>query len=140
MWKKFIIILVLTIGSSVSALAQGADEVAALERQFVQLVGQGKYAEATPIPKRAVALGEHVYGPDHPAYAALLSELAMVYQAQGRTKEAEPLQLRAAAIMKKALGCGSASANDPAPAGQQHPQIRRGRARPSSTNLSNHRS
>jgi hypothetical protein len=36
--------------------------------------------------------------------------------------------------------CGSASANDPAPAGQRHTHICRGRARPSSTNLSNHRS
>ena len=43
-------------------------------------------------------------GPDHPSVAATLNNLALLYWAQGRYAEAEPLLKRALAIFEKALG------------------------------------
>ena len=41
--------------------------------------------------------------PDHPSVASSLTDLASLYQAQGRHTEAEPLFARALAIREKAL-------------------------------------
>ncbi|MDA2916307.1 tetratricopeptide repeat protein, partial [Nitrospinae bacterium AH_259_B05_G02_I21] len=65
---------------------------------------QGKYAEAKPLYKRALAIREKVLGPDHPDVAEALYELARFYRAQGKYAEAEPLYKRALAIREKALG------------------------------------
>ena len=65
---------------------------------------QGRYAEAEPLYKRALAINEKALGPDHPDVAASLNNLANLYQAQGRYAEAEPLYKRALAIQEKALG------------------------------------
>ena len=43
-------------------------------------------------------------GPDHPAVATDLNNLAVLYIAQGDTTKAEPLYQRALAIDEKALG------------------------------------
>ena len=51
-----------------------------------------------------MTLWEKALGPDHINVAASLSNLALVYQAQGRDAEAEPLCQRALAINEKALG------------------------------------
>jgi tetratricopeptide (TPR) repeat protein/CHAT domain-containing protein len=65
---------------------------------------QGRYAEAEPLYKRALAFLEKARGPDHPAVAMSLINLALVYRAQGRYAEAEPLYRRALAIFEKARG------------------------------------
>ena len=46
--------------------AQRAVEVLALNKQAVQLFGQGKYNEAAAIAEKALALAERVLGPEHP--------------------------------------------------------------------------
>ena len=43
-------------------------------------------------------------GPDHPDTARSLNNLALLYVSQGAYAKAEPLFLRALAIMEKALG------------------------------------
>ena len=43
-------------------------------------------------------------GPEHPATAATLNNLAVLYDAQGRYAEAEPLYTRGLAIQEKVLG------------------------------------
>ncbi len=65
---------------------------------------QGRYAEAEPLYKRALAIQEKALGPDHPSVAKSLNNLAELYRAQGRYEEAELRYKRALAIMEKALG------------------------------------
>ena len=65
---------------------------------------QGRYVEAEPLYKRALAIKEKALRPEHLRVAASLLGLAALYQAQDRYAEAEPLFKRALAIMEKALG------------------------------------
>ncbi len=65
---------------------------------------QGRYAEAGPLHKRALAIDENALGPEHPSVATDLNNLAALYYAQGRFDEAEPLHERSLAINEKALG------------------------------------
>jgi Tetratricopeptide repeat len=51
---------------------------------------QGRYADAEPLYKRALAIGEKALGPDHPAVAIRLNNLALLYCVQGRYADAEP--------------------------------------------------
>jgi tetratricopeptide (TPR) repeat protein len=54
--------------------------------------------------KRALEIEEKALGPDHPDVAAALNNLALLYKAQGRHADAEPLYKRALAIDEKTLG------------------------------------
>jgi tetratricopeptide (TPR) repeat protein len=65
---------------------------------------QGRYLEAEPLYKRALAIDEKSLGPDHPTVGTRLNNLAALYDIQGRYAEAEPLYKRALAIAEKALG------------------------------------
>jgi CHAT domain-containing protein len=65
---------------------------------------QGRYAEAEPLHRRALAIFEKAFGPDYPRVANTLHHLASLYIHQGRYAEAEPLLKRALAIRDKALG------------------------------------
>ena len=53
-----------------------------------------------------MAILEAAFDPDHPDVAFALNNLALLYLAQGRYAEAEPLFKRALAIMEKAFGPG----------------------------------
>ena len=57
-----------------------------------------------PLFKRALAIRETALGPDHPAVATTLNNLAAVYQAQGQYAQAETLYTRALAINETGLG------------------------------------
>ncbi len=70
----------------------------------ITLYQQGRYSEAEPYAKEALRLGTEEFGPNAPSTAALLNELAPIYQAQGRYAEAEPLFQRSLAIREKAHG------------------------------------
>ncbi len=65
---------------------------------------QGKYTEAEPLYKRALAIVEKTLGPEHPRVATGLNNLAALYDAQGKYAEAEPLYKRALGINEKAFG------------------------------------
>jgi CHAT domain-containing protein len=52
---------------------------------------QERYADAEPLIKRALAIGEKALGPSHPRFANVLNHLADLYRAQGRYAEALPL-------------------------------------------------
>ena len=45
---------------------------------------QGRYAEAEPPVKRALAIGENTLGAAHPDVAASVNNLAQLYEAQGK--------------------------------------------------------
>jgi CHAT domain-containing protein/Tfp pilus assembly protein PilF len=65
---------------------------------------QGRYADAEPLLKRALAIYEKALGPDHLDVGTSLNNLAFLYYAQGHYADAEPLFKRALAIREKALG------------------------------------
>ena len=50
------------------------------------------------------SLIEKTFSPDHPSLALPLSNLALIYQAQQKNADAEPLLRRSLAITEKAFG------------------------------------
>ena len=54
--------------------------------------------------RRALAIDEKSYGPEHPDVASDLNNLAQLLQATNRLAEAEPLMRRALAIDEKSYG------------------------------------
>ena len=53
-----------------------------------------RLAEAEPLYRRALAIDEASFGPDHPDVATDLNNLAQLLQATNRLAEAEPLMRR----------------------------------------------
>ena len=74
-------------------------------------VGQQKYAEAEPLYKRALAMAEKRFGPEHFLAAMSMTRLATLYAAQGKHTEAEALYLRALAIDEIAIRTNSVGPN-----------------------------
>ena len=70
--------------------------------RYSELYAQGHYEEALSFAKKALQLGEEELGLDDPATATLLNNLAVLYKAQGRYAEAEPLYQRSLAIDENA--------------------------------------
>ncbi len=62
---------------------------------------QGRYAEAEPLYKRALAIVEKALGPEHPHVATSLENYAALLRATGRGEEAKKLEARAKAIRAK---------------------------------------
>ncbi len=62
---------------------------------------QGKYAEAEPLFKRALAIEEKALGPDHPDLATTLENMADLYKKTGRLDEAKRFEERAQAIRSR---------------------------------------
>ena len=62
------------------AVAQSVEESGRLNHQAGQLYQQGHYREAEPLLTRALAIREKVLGPNHPAVALLLYNLAVIYE------------------------------------------------------------
>src|SRR5262245_27503278 len=58
---------------------------------------QGRYAEAEPLYRRALAIHELAFGPAHPSSRSSRDNLALLLCAQGRLAEAEPLFKRSLA-------------------------------------------
>ena len=54
--------------------------------------------------RRALAIDEKSFGPDHADVATVLNNLAQLLQATGRFSEAEPMLRRALAIDEKSFG------------------------------------
>jgi len=75
-----------------------------LDKQVMQLFGEGKYAEAEPLAKQAIEQSIKKNGPDHPDTAASLSNLAVLYRTQGKYDLAEPLYKHSLLILEKTLG------------------------------------
>jgi tetratricopeptide (TPR) repeat protein len=62
-----------------------------------------EYGEAEPLYRRALAIYEKSFGPDHPNVATGLNNLALLLSATNRLAEAEPLYRRALAIDEKSF-------------------------------------
>ncbi len=87
-----------TFGGEDPRLATSLNNLAELYR------AQGRYAQAGPRYRRALAIREKALGPEHPQVATSLNNLAELYRVQGKYAQAEPLYQRALAIWQKALG------------------------------------
>ena len=70
----------------------------------MQYQAQGRYADAEPLQKRALAIVKKALGPSHPDVAISLNNLAELYKAQGRYGNAEPLYKRSLAIARRPSG------------------------------------
>jgi tetratricopeptide (TPR) repeat protein len=62
------------------------------------------YAQARPLFEQALAIREKVLGPEHPATAESLNNLALTLTEEGDLAAARPLYERAVAIKEKVLG------------------------------------
>ena len=62
---------------------------------------QGKYAEAEPLYKRALAILTKAMGPDHPNVAMFLGNYAVLLRKMDREAEAAKMETRAQAIRAK---------------------------------------
>jgi tetratricopeptide (TPR) repeat protein len=63
-----------------------------------------EHGEAEPLYRRALAIDEKSFGPEHPNVARGLNNLALLLRDTNRLAEAEPLYRRALAIDEKSLG------------------------------------
>jgi tetratricopeptide (TPR) repeat protein len=63
----------------------------------------GKYAEAEPLYKRALAIDEKALGPDHPTVATIAGNLARTLRKLGRDSEAKVYEDQAAKIRAKKI-------------------------------------
>ena len=68
------------------------------------LKAKAQYAEAEPLMRRALAIDEASFGPEHPTVAVDLNNLAGLLQDTNRPDEAEPLMRRALAIDEASFG------------------------------------
>lgn len=74
------------------------DRSRALDGKLYGLIADKDFAEALPVAQEQEALLEKMYGPDNPAVAVNLDNLATIYRGLGRPAEAEPLAKRSQAI------------------------------------------
>jgi spermidine synthase len=86
------------------AIMKQPDDVRALAGLARLHTGKGRYAEAEPLLRQALAIREKALGPEHPDVAQSLDDLAELYASQGRHSEAEPLLKRSQEIMLKIIG------------------------------------
>src|SRR5271165_5286398 len=68
------------------------------------LNNRAEHGEAEPLYRRALAIDEKSFGPEHPNVARGLINLAELLRATNRLAEAEPLYRRALAIDEKSFG------------------------------------
>jgi tetratricopeptide (TPR) repeat protein len=88
-----------------NALAQEpAKDWRSLNYEVAQLYRAGNYDRAVVLAKQALSIAEANVGPNHPAVATSLNNLAELYRTQGQYAQAEPLYKRSLAIWEKALG------------------------------------
>ena len=70
------------------------------------LSAKGLYAQAEYFSRRALAIDEVSFGPEHPDVAIRLNNLAQLLQATNRLDEAEPMMRRAVKVFEDSLGAG----------------------------------
>jgi tetratricopeptide (TPR) repeat protein len=87
-----------------AAQQQALAEVPHTAAKAAELHNQGKYGEAEPLLRKALAISEEVLGPKHPDTAQAYNELASNLESPGHAQEAEPLHRKALAIREEILG------------------------------------
>jgi tetratricopeptide (TPR) repeat protein/CHAT domain-containing protein len=103
-WLGAILLATFTALAASGPAAAQANDLAALDQQFRTLYSQGKYADAAAVGEYVLKITEQAQGPNDPATAAALNNLAVVYSIQGRHEEALKAYGRALEIRETALG------------------------------------
>jgi tetratricopeptide (TPR) repeat protein len=75
-----------------------------LNQLALYFVARAEHSEAEPLMRRALAIDEAGFGPDHPTVAVDLNNLAQLLKATNRLAEAEPLMRRALEIDEAGFG------------------------------------
>jgi tetratricopeptide (TPR) repeat protein len=83
------------------ALALRGEDTDLLSWLGISLRELAEWAEAEPLMRRALAIAEKKYGPEHPNVAIALDNLALLLQVTNHLGEAEPLMRRALIIAEK---------------------------------------
>ncbi len=84
---------------AVPVFAQGAgSEWDILNQEVMSLYQKGQYDRAVVVAKKALEVAQKNAGANHPDVATSLENLAVLYRAVKRDKEAEALEQRAARI------------------------------------------
>jgi len=96
--------LMVVFSSLAFGQAQSAEELKALDSQFMDLYRQGKYTEAIPLAEKLNLMAEKTFGIDSVETATMLNNLAEVYRAAGRYADAEPAYKRSLGITEAKLG------------------------------------
>lgn len=86
-----------------SAVSDASAAASSLNTRALQHIAQGRYAQAEPLYKRALAINEKAFGPKHPITAMSRSCLASLCALQDQHKEADRLFKRTRAVLEKAL-------------------------------------
>ncbi len=86
---------------SVLHAQRAAIEWEILNQEVQELYRAGKYDRAVVVAQKALQVAEKNVGPEHPAVATSLENLAALYRATNRGSEAEALEQRAAKIRAK---------------------------------------
>lgn len=98
----------LRFGERALEQARAGDDQIALARVLndyaLTLNAAGRYDEAEPLYREAMAIVEKTLGKEHPSYAGSLNNLALLLDTTGRSDEAEPLFREAMAITGATLG------------------------------------
>jgi len=68
------------------------------------LNNRAEHGEVEPLYRRALAIDEKSFGPDHPTVAIRFNNLAWLLRDSNRLVEAEPLMRRALRIVRRATG------------------------------------
>ena len=98
--RKAFWLCVLLCGAFASLHCDGQDaRWYQLSEQVVQLSGQGKYAEATPIAQQVVSLAESTYGANDVHVGLSLNRLGLLLVHQDRFADAETAYKRALSIL-----------------------------------------
>lgn len=93
------VMLLVCLVSPAAFAQQGAGmEWQTLNQEVTDLYRTGKYERAVVVAKKALELAEKNVGPNHPDVATSLENMAALYRATKREKEAEKLEQRAAKI------------------------------------------
>lgn len=90
--------------SSATAQSQDVNEADQLALQIVELYKQGKYDTALPLAQRLLALRETALGANHLLTAQALTNLAELFLAKEKKKEAKNYYQKAIAIYEKNPG------------------------------------
>jgi len=91
--------LVVFLSGTAIVHAQGAGiEWDILNQEVMELLRQGNYAKAAVLAHKTLDVAVDNVGPDHPDVATILENMAIMYRATGRAKEAVELEQRAKRI------------------------------------------
>ncbi len=104
--RTLCLLFLLLLGGSLvaeTARAQNRDPLAVAEQSGLRAFHSGRYEEAVTYFARALEIAEARYGPEDPALARALNNLAEAYRLTARYEEAEKLYLRALALDERRL-------------------------------------